>query len=102
MSDPADSFNVARHLRAAARATPGACAVRVPCGRDASGETLYRSRSFAELDRDTDACAAIITETLGRRGVVWTWDHLLVPLLLALVAVSVTVIRRIRARRNAV
>ncbi len=68
MSDPADSFNVARHLRAAARATPGACAVRVPCGRDASGETLYRSRSFAELDRDTDACAAWLESQGVRPG----------------------------------
>ena len=45
---------------------------------------------------------AVVSVVLTGALLVLAWDHLLVPLLLALVAVSVTVIRRIRARRNAV
>lgn len=66
MTDSADSSNVARHLRETALSTPDGCAVRAPCGRDASGDIRYQSRSFAELDRDTDACAAWL-ESLGIR-----------------------------------
>ncbi len=66
MSRPADSSNVARHLRAAALATPDGCAVRVPCGRERSGDIRYLTRTFAQLDRETDACAAWL-ESLGVR-----------------------------------
>ncbi len=30
---------------------------------------------------DSTACTEIVRESLDRRGVVWTWDHLLVPVL---------------------
>lgn len=33
---------------------------------------------------DTAACAAIINDSIGRHGVVWTWDRLLVPVLAAI------------------
>jgi acyl-CoA synthetase (AMP-forming)/AMP-acid ligase II len=54
------SSNVARHLRAAASATPDACAVRYR-----SGGRSY-DVGFARLDRDSDACAAWL-ESLGVR-----------------------------------
>lgn len=60
MSEPVeknDSANVARHLRAAAAASPGSPAVR-------AGELRL---TFAELDRRTDACAAHF-ESLGIRA----------------------------------
>ena len=54
-----NSANVARHLREAARATPDAPAVRTPSGE---------SRTFAELDRDSDACAAWLESRGVRPG----------------------------------
>lgn len=68
MSDFAASSNVARHLRAAALATPGGRAVTwrakgVPASDD---EVAHRVVSFAQLDRDSDACAAWL-ESLGVR-----------------------------------
>jgi amino acid efflux transporter len=43
---------------------------------------------------------AIVSVVLTGALLVLAWDHLLVPALLALVAVLVTVIRRIRARSS--
>jgi len=51
--------NVARHLREAARRSPEFCAARVPVGNDPSGGILYVERTFAELDRESDAAAAL-------------------------------------------
>ncbi len=41
------------------------------------------SRGLARAAQSLDglACRAIIDETIERRGVVWTWDHLLAPVL---------------------
>ncbi len=50
-------FNVARHLRFAAQNNPGFCAVRVPVGRTGAGDIRYIERTFAELDRESDAAA---------------------------------------------
>ncbi|MDR2430284.1 MAG: AMP-binding protein [Puniceicoccales bacterium] len=49
--------NVTRHLRRAAQDNPEACAVRVPCGTAPGGAIRYISRSFVELDRESDAAA---------------------------------------------
>ena len=42
------------------------------------------SRGLARAAQSLDgvACRAIIDETIERRGVVWTWDHLLAPVLI--------------------
>jgi len=42
------------------------------------------SRGLARAAQTLDgvACRAIIDETIERRGVVWTWDHLLAPVLI--------------------
>lgn len=68
--------------------TPGA-----PTGRGASrsgggqvipipgGTPASRGLARAALALDGAACQRIIRETIDRRGVVWTWDHLLVPVL---------------------
>lgn len=45
------------------------------------GTPAARGLARAALALDGTACQAIIDETLDRRGVVWTWDHLLVPVL---------------------
>ncbi len=61
MSDSfSESSNVARHLRVAALATPAACAVRH------RHRGLSHGVNFAQLDRDSDACAAWL-ESLGVR-----------------------------------
>jgi hypothetical protein len=40
-----------------------------------------RGLARAAQSLDTAGCAAIITEALERRGVLWTWDSLIVPVL---------------------
>ncbi len=45
------------------------------------GGPAVRGLARAAQSLDTAACAAIIDESLRRRGVVWTWDNLLVPVL---------------------
>ncbi|MDR2512762.1 MAG: AMP-binding protein [Puniceicoccales bacterium] len=55
--------NVARHLRLAAQGNPNFCAVKVPVGVDkATGTIRYTSRSFAELDRESAAAAALFVQ----------------------------------------
>lgn len=61
---------------AAPTRTGGGQVVPIPGGTPAA-----RGLARAATSLDTDACAAIIADTLARRGVVWTWDHLLVPVL---------------------
>lgn len=56
------SFNVARFLRESAERVPDNCAVRCPCGRDASGSIRYTELTFAQLDRITAATAAVFAE----------------------------------------
>ena len=45
------------------------------------GAPAVRGLARAAQSLDTAACAAIIAESLERRGVVWTWDNLIVPVL---------------------
>lgn len=45
------------------------------------GTPNARGLARAALALDGRGCRAIVAETLDRRGVVWTWDHLLVPVL---------------------
>jgi len=45
------------------------------------GAQAARGLARAAQALDTAACIDIITDSLDRRGVVWTWDHLLVPVL---------------------
>lgn len=54
----------------------GGQVVPIPGGTPAS-----RGLARAALALDGMACQQIMRETMDRRGVVWTWDHLLVPVL---------------------
>ena len=45
------------------------------------GTPQARGLARAALALDADACRVILAETLDRRGVVWTWDHLIAPVL---------------------
>jgi hypothetical protein len=45
------------------------------------GAQAARGLARAAQALDSAACRAIITETVERRGVLWTWDNLLVPVL---------------------
>lgn len=54
----------------------GGQVVPIPGGTPAS-----RGLARAALSLDGQACKSIIRETIDRRGVVWTWDHLIVPVL---------------------
>lgn len=45
------------------------------------GTPHARGLARAAQSLDGPACSAIIRETLDQRGVVWTWDHLLVPVM---------------------
>ncbi len=54
----------------------GGQVIPIPGGTPAS-----RGLARAALALDGHACQRIIHETIERRGVVWTWDHLLVPVL---------------------
>ncbi|MFM7596786.1 MAG: MerR family transcriptional regulator [Actinomycetota bacterium] len=45
------------------------------------GTPQARGLARAAHALDADACRAILAETLDRRGVVWTWDHLIAPVL---------------------
>ncbi|MDR0534963.1 MAG: AMP-binding protein [Puniceicoccales bacterium] len=61
------SSNVARHLREAALREPDRCALRVPPdGGAMMSAPRHLERTFAELDRETDAAAAYF----ARRGIV--------------------------------
>jgi DNA-binding transcriptional MerR regulator len=45
------------------------------------GTPNARGLARAAIALDADSCRSIVGETLDRRGVVWTWDHLIVPVL---------------------
>lgn len=45
------------------------------------GTPNARGLARAALALDGRGCREIVAQTLDRRGVVWTWDHLLVPVL---------------------
>jgi MerR family transcriptional regulator, light-induced transcriptional regulator len=46
-----------------------------------SGSPAVRGLARAAMSLDSAACTEIVRDTLDRRGVVWTWDHLLAPVL---------------------
>lgn len=46
------------------------------------GTPAARGLGRAAMALDGPACQDIINETLDRRGVIWTWDHLLLPVLI--------------------
>jgi DNA-binding transcriptional MerR regulator len=48
------------------------------------GTPNARGLARAAIALDADSCRAIVGETLDRRGVVWTWDHLVVPVLIGI------------------
>jgi DNA-binding transcriptional MerR regulator len=45
------------------------------------GAQAARGLARAAQSLDSAACTAILTETMQRRGIVWTWDNLIVPVL---------------------
>ena len=68
----------ARPAGEGSRGHGGGQVIAIPGGAPAA-----RGLARAAQALDTAACRAIIRETLDRRGVMWTWDHLLVPVLVA-------------------
>lgn len=48
------------------------------------GSAATRGLARAAQALDGAGCSAIITDTLERRGVVWTWDHLVLPVLIGI------------------
>jgi DNA-binding transcriptional MerR regulator len=45
------------------------------------GMPSVRGIARAALTLDNNACVALIHDSIDRRGVVWTWEHMLVPVL---------------------
>jgi DNA-binding transcriptional MerR regulator len=70
-------------------ATPEINSATSPSGRHGGGRVVAmpggapaaRGLARAALALDSEACRALVAETVERRGVVWTWDHLLLPVL---------------------
>lgn len=48
------------------------------------GTPNARGLARAAVALDADSCRSIVGETLDRRGVVWTWDHLIAPVLIGI------------------
>jgi len=44
-------------------------------------EPAVRGLARAALSLDAHACSAIMDDSISRHGVIWTWDHLIVPVL---------------------
>lgn len=44
-------------------------------------EPAVRGLGRAALSLDAHACSAIMDDSISRHGVIWTWDHLIVPVL---------------------
>lgn len=99
---PADAAKLARDVPAADLRPAGAGSPTVerladradggaPAGRQGGGRVValpgaapaVRGLARAAQSLDSTACVALITEALDRRGAVWTWDALLVPVLTA-------------------
>ena len=63
-----------------------------PTGRPGGGRVVplstatpaVRGLARAASSLDSVACTAIVRDSLDHRGVVWTWDHLLVPVLVGI------------------
>ncbi|KAF0095404.1 MAG: AMP-dependent synthetase and ligase [Puniceicoccaceae bacterium 5H] len=67
---PDASANVARFLPRMAAQVPDHCAVKVPQGQDGHGEgpIRYLERSFAELERESNAVCRLLAQRGIRRG----------------------------------
>lgn len=92
---PADAARAARALAPTADSRSGDTADGediVAGGRAGGGSIIAQPRATpaarglarAAQALDTAACEAIISESINRRGVIWTWDQLLVPVLSAI------------------
>lgn len=69
-----------------AAADPGRADVRAGGGQVVGipgGTPAARGLARAAMALDGPTCQRIIAETLERRGVIWTWDHLLMPVLVS-------------------
>lgn len=64
----ASGSNVARHLRIAAERTPDGPATKTPWTTDRSGSLTHLTRSFRELDGESDAAAEVFAEDGVVRG----------------------------------
>ena len=49
-----------------------------------SSSPAVRGLARAATSLDSVACTQIVRDTLERRGVVWTWDHMLAPVLIGI------------------
>jgi DNA-binding transcriptional MerR regulator len=49
-----------------------------------SGSPAVRGLARAAMSLDSVACTEIVRDMLDRRGVVWTWDHMLSPVLVGI------------------
>jgi acyl-CoA synthetase (AMP-forming)/AMP-acid ligase II len=63
MNDPGS--NVARHLRIAATDRPDGVAIKSPTAVTAAGQVLHETRTFRQLDRESDGAA----EYFSRQGI---------------------------------
>lgn len=57
----------------------GGPVVAIPGGTPAA-----RGLARAAMGLDASACDAILAETLDRRGVAWTWEHLITPVMIGI------------------
>lgn len=76
--DGDDSLGSAPAIDSAAR-QGGGHVVAIP-----GGTPNARGLARAAVALDADSCRTIVGETLDRRGVVWAWDHLIVPVLIGI------------------
>lgn len=88
---PAEAARAAQEAEIAPDA-PGATPVVDPGARQGGGHVVAipggtpnaRGLARAAVALDADSCRSIVGETLDRRGVVWTWDHLVAPVLVGI------------------
>jgi DNA-binding transcriptional MerR regulator len=88
---PAEAARVAQEgevtLEGAAHATSVDTSARQGGGHVVAipgGTPNARGLARAAVALDADSCRSIVGETLDRRGVVWTWDHLIAPVLVGI------------------
>ena len=86
----ADAAEAARDWHPAAMSGPGDPAIAAgsplefaPAGDMPSAPTLVRGLSAAAGALDSRACSSLIRRSLDDRGVVWTWEELLRPVLIS-------------------
>lgn len=83
--DPAELAPVTALFPVAAGALPEVAVESRPGGGQVvalpGGSAAARGLARAALALDGAGCMAIMNDSLERRGVVWTWDHLVLPVL---------------------